>query len=506
MADRKEDDRSERERRDCEDRNNRREPRVDAWHAYRYPDATAEIVLVGMGFGASQGSVKLNIQGRGKVDSRVKLWTDTAIVVSAPADVKVVRAHITILAQRGSEKLEAQSPEGEYRLTTAPNATWTVSSTDDFLDHIEVVGTDLSDVRNIFLYDSMLPQHIYKASFYLNNGILEIDWPASFTAPITKMRLSDANGQHVSEVSGGPSGWVPAPNGIILNAVAESAGNGSIINIIGTGLGDSQGSVQLRQQGGSLQATNVISGSWTDSVVQVGALPGTTYDLIQLTRADGEVANISSSVPATITTPSNQPIISSAQGVSLGIHLEGSGFLNATSVVVYRGIAKKVYTAAEWFSANGAAWTDTVLEILYDSSADNLSPVTSVKVTTSTGESNILVGSWSMDNLGTVAPRYVVTYDHDNDILTIVSRDSMLGNTTNILYTLPGPDAGHTGGNLGASDIVQVSDSTIEIHDAIATLHGPGTIQYLGFQSDLCIAGVNNGACYYGGYPVVVVG
>ena len=306
-------------------------PVVTSWHGYKTGTSTAEVVLLGYGFGSVRGSVKLNVQGGGVVNAPILYWSDTAIVVSAPVGATIQRAHVYTLDSRGKEKQSAQSPAGEVRNTRDAAAPFAVTATDDNVDHIAVEGTDLSLVKNVVLYDSAAPSRPIEASFLMNDDTLEVDWPSSFVAPIKKMRLSDANGGHVIEVSGGVSGWTPDPNGIIIAATPQLIGSSAVINLLGSGFGAAQGTVKLAKVGQPLAPAPVLYGGWSDSVVQVTATPGTSYDQIVLTRADGEVATLDAGVVFPVVVPGGTPIITNVRFVGGKILVDGTGLMQLGS-------------------------------------------------------------------------------------------------------------------------------------------------------------------------------
>jgi hypothetical protein len=278
-------------------------PAITSWHAYRIDATTAEVVMLGTGFGSVVGSVKLNIQGEGVITAVVKRWSDTAIVVAAPVDETVQRAHVYTIDSRGKEKQSAQSPAGESRNTNGAAPAWAVAVIDDSVDYITVDGTGLDDVVDVVLYDGSVPVQLFEASFILDGGDLLIDWPAAFAAPIKKLRLSDAGGNHVSEIDGGPAGLTPDPNGVILDVSVQQNGQYAILNLIGSGFGSVGGGVRLAKTGGQLLPADVLSNGWSDSVVQVVVDPGSSYDQIELKRADGEIATVDSGIafPISIT-------------------------------------------------------------------------------------------------------------------------------------------------------------------------------------------------------------
>jgi len=302
-------------------------PLVDSWHAYRISTALAELVIMGSNFGPIPGTVKLNVQGEGVITTTVKSWSDTAIVVAAPLNATIQRVHLYTLDDRGKNKQSAQSPAGETRNTSGYPVPWAVTHIDDNVDYILVEGTLLDDVVDVVLYDSAAPVKLHDASFLLDGGDLNIDWPAAFVAPITKMRLSDAAGNHVSEVSGGASGLTPDPNGVITGTSV----NGSILSIMGSGFGSSEGAVMMSKVGGSLSPMDVISNGWSDSVVQVAVDPGSSYDQIELTRLDGEVSTVDPGVVFPIVVPGGTPIITNVRFVGGKILVDGTGLMGIGS-------------------------------------------------------------------------------------------------------------------------------------------------------------------------------
>lgn len=384
-------------------------PIIDSWHGYKYPDGSAEIVVVGFGFGALTGSVRLNVRGGGTVNAVVKSWSPTHIVVVAPADAIIQRVHVYTVTDRGKEKQSAQSPAGEIRSTYGTDPEWSVISADDTVEQITVTGTGLDAVEDVILYDSAAPENLILATHIASEdgSELAIDWPAAYTAPIQKMRLSDANLDHVVEIDGGAAGWTADPNGVILDVSTSIIGQYAVLSIVGLGFGDEAGGVDIAVVGEAPAEADILAGGWSDSLVQVMVAPSTSYDQIILTRADGEVATLDPGVVLPVTTPSLDPVITAVSAAPLQLTVEGTGLASGTYLNTYRGGVLKSYDLNTLETIYpGSTFGDTLISVFGDQSADNLDPVDRVQVITPTGASNDVVapalgGPWDMDDPNT---------------------------------------------------------------------------------------------------------
>lgn len=330
---------------------------ITGWFGYKKEGGQTTVTITGSDFGSIPGSVKLIGQGVGAIRAQIVSWSETSIVAIAPDDVTIMRVMVYAVNERGQEKTASITPPTETRATNTPDPTWTVDTVDDTEDAIIITGTDLADVVDVFAYDASVPQKIALAPSAMDGDALIVVWPDNFTAPIRTLILSDGNGGNVSEIT---EDLVPAPNGIISDVATVAINSTSVVSIIGSGFGTDQGSVKLIRDGGVEEPVNVLSNGWSDSVVQVAATPATTYESVELTRADDEVAALSASFPANFISASvstGVPVITSIAQV--GDHIEITG--NELLLLGYSFFHLAV-------SSDGVAPTDTQYLFMYDGS------------------------------------------------------------------------------------------------------------------------------------------
>ena len=365
-------------------------PEIAAWYANKIDATTAEIVLVGSGFGDIPGTGELQVVGIGRVNPTVKQWSNTTVILEAPVDetINVARV-ITAGDSRGQNKQRARSAPSEDRSTgDALAATWSVATIDDLEDSILVDGADLDGVATVVLIDTAIPQQFSVADFEGSATQLDVEWPIAYSSTIGQLVLLDSTGNMVDIHDAPAPGWQPAPNGILTNAAGVLLpGGGPGLNLFGSSLGAGEGIVRIQEQGGTLQPANVIQGGWSDTLIQVAADANTTYDDFEVTRTDDEVATKATSFPATVTTPAlstveltayaqtqtGGPFTFRAEGVSLSGVARIILGMNAGNIVVYNPAVWGVAQAAQFNAGNfintPPIWLDGSVEYTLDAAA-----------------------------------------------------------------------------------------------------------------------------------------
>lgn len=253
---------------------------ITNWHGYKISDTEGEIVIVGTGFGSVPGILEAVIAGTGRIHPTITEWSDTFIRARVAPDVTVVLATVQIIDGRGKPSKKAKTPPAHPASTSTSAPSWTVTDIAASDDQIRIEGSGLAAVSTAYLFDDNQPSSVFLDLPVSDGGDLIVDWPATFTGNIERLRLVSEDLAEVEQIEG-PWSMTALPNINSVSAVLRG-GPRAGLDIFGIGFGTVEGVVLARQVGGALQRMQVLSNSWTDSTISASAVGAQTYDRVEV--------------------------------------------------------------------------------------------------------------------------------------------------------------------------------------------------------------------------------
>lgn len=335
---------------------------ITNWYARKTSATEAELVIMGSGFKDERGSLQVIIPGAGRVDPRIRSWSDTYITAFIDPDVSLVKAIVRVIPSRGKGMLIATTPPSESASAGDNAAAWTVDSIAPTVDEITVTGTGLQDVASVVLIDNDTTEVVYNASFIHLDGDLVIEWPSGFSGEIERIDLVNSTRTQLSQHTGP---FAPAPAGVIISVVPLLRQGGAPgLNVFGIGFGLVPGAVFVKPVGGSFVEANVLSNGWTTSAIETVVAGATTYEAVEIRDRSGAV--LASATGLNVTTPSATGIVITAiSGREDFLRIEGWNLLAVYFADLRFDPTDNVgYTKPDGrFGTNGGVWTDNVLDI-----------------------------------------------------------------------------------------------------------------------------------------------
>lgn len=357
---------------------------LNHWRGIELSDEVTHIHLIGNGFGVDRGRAYLTNNLGVETLAPVVFWKDRTVVVAGDPNesytsARLVRASGTEVANSPGFKKPLHSVSSG---NTGPFALpWILSETENDLDGIRFRGTNMDAVDKIILIDDDFPATEYLAVIVSRTPTeILVAYPTAQATPLEHAILEGVDGDDQQDifadeydVNRNTLDWL----GWILPAVIEdweagrdASGEPNIL-LYGTGFGTTPGTVELTY---NPQVPATIN-SWDDTVIDLKALPKTTYTDVEVRLPSGNIVTRKATASPTVTTPAPAASYIAATSDCPGnIRITGANFLDVEMIVVSTNTATLVtaYNPAININAdtlnasNGISditWTSVLVEV-----------------------------------------------------------------------------------------------------------------------------------------------